>query len=757
MSQEPERASWKDRAVELEAQDRVRKRREIVLILIFSAVIAGAFVLEIYLSREAQEQPEFPFLSSTFFFAFWNLVVILALVVLFLALRNLTKLFFERRRGVFGAHLRTKLVLAFMLLSILPAGILFGFSIFFISSSIERWFDPAVAQIFSTSKEVVQNTYQMTGEDMLHYARNLSYKITEERLLSSAKLADLKKFIDQYQAEYPLDAIAVYSGRAEEIYRKPGDRAQGEKPSLEVIEKALAGYEGYFPEATPEGDWVWAVMPIWSSWEQKRDVVGAVVVTKYLGAGLSSQLDRSLNAFKDYQALKAKELPIRRQHFMLLLLVTLVVLFLSVWFGFYIAKGITIPIQLLAEGTQEVASGNLGYRIEMESSDELGVLVKSFNKMTEDLKRSQQELDQRRVYIETVLANIDYGVIATDPFGKILAVNQPALLILGKKREELVDHFLTGALPPDLSRQVEEMDAEITKREKHTEVREGFHRSREKRAYLRLSLSQMRSASGELLGKVLLIDDLTDLVRAQHSLAWREVARRIAHEIKNPLTPIQVSAQRLYRKYESVLGEQGDVLRECTNTISRQVEEIKHLVDEFSSYARFPGLKLEPHQLNQVIEEVVALYREGNPDVEFKMELDADLPIFDFDRDQIKRAIINLVDNAVKSLDAKPGKITLKTLHLKDQLCARIIISDTGKGIPAEDRERIFEPYYSTRAQGTGLGLAIVQRVINDHYGAIRVDGNEPEGTAFTIDLPLKSRQSQGGASPNQKQTGGLS
>lgn len=742
--------------MELEAQDRARRRREIALILIFGVIIAGAFGLEIYLSRVAQSQPTIPFLSSTFFFAFWNLVLILTLVVIFLVVRNLVKLVFERRRGIFGAHLRTQLVAAFMFLSILPAGILFGFSVYFISSSIERWFDPAVAQIFDTSKEVVQNTYQMTGENMLYYARQLSLKITEDRLLSGNQREALAQLIDQEFKEYPLDEIAVYSGQAEEIYRTSGDKALAAQPSKAVVEKALSGYEGYLPEPNSQGDLVRGVMPIFSSWEPKRDVVGVVVVTQYLGAGLSEQLDRSLTAFRDYQALKQKELPIRRQHFTLLLLVTLTVLFLSVWFGFYIAKGITIPIQLLAEGTQEVASGNLDYRIEMEASDEIGVLVKSFNKMTEDLKHTQQELGQRRVYIETVLANIDYGVIATDSLGKILAVNQPALLILGKKRDELVENYISGALPGELSRLVQEMDQELAKRNKHTEVREAYHRGQEKQAYLRISWSRMRGSSGELLGKVLLIDDLTDLVRAQRSLAWREVARRIAHEIKNPLTPIQLSAQRLYRKYESVLGDQADVLKECTSTIARQVEEIKRLVDEFSSYARFPGLKLENHQMNQVMEEVVTLYREGNPEVEFKLELEPELKEFEFDRDQIKRAIINLVDNALKSLEGKPGQIMAKTLYLPDLYSARIIIADSGRGISGEERERIFEPYYSTRPQGTGLGLAIVQRVVNDHYGTIRIEPNQPQGTIFIIDLPLKTRESQAGMpAPPKMETGG--
>ena len=269
MSLSGEGSSWKERAAELLAQDRARRRREIALIVIFVIIFGVAFFLEFHLSRVAQSQLELPFISSTLFFALWNIIILLGLVVIFLAVRNLVKLIFERRRGIFGAHLRTQLVVAFMFLSILPGGILFGFSIYFISSSIERWFDPAVVSVFDSSKNVVDNTYQMVGENMLHYARQLSWQITEDRLLSGGEFEDFKKFVEQKQKEYPLDEIAVYSGQAEEVYRTSGEKVLAEKPKASVLEKALGGYEGYFPESSGEGDLVRGVMPIWSSWEQK--------------------------------------------------------------------------------------------------------------------------------------------------------------------------------------------------------------------------------------------------------------------------------------------------------------------------------------------------------------------------------------------------------------------------------------------------------------------------------------------------------
>lgn len=744
MTEQREGASWKDRAKELEAQDRRRRRREGLLIAVFVVIIGAAFLIELQLSKSGQGQGEFPFLTSTLFFAFWNLVSILALVVLFLVVRNLVKLIFETRHGVFGSSLRFRLVTAFIILSLGPATVLFLFTNFFITNSIERWFDPAVARIFASSSEISQNTYQMVGENTLHFAKNLSQQIMEQRLLSSANSAALKKLLETKQQEYKMDALEVFSGQGEEVARVNAREFDNiPSPHKQVIANALKGYEGIFPEPFGEGELVRGVMPIWSSWEEKREVVAAVVLTQYLSAGLSKQLNANITAYRDYQKLKGEEKFFKREFRVILILVTLVVIFLSIWYGLYLAKGIIIPIQLLAEGTEEVASGNLDYRIEMDSTDEVGTLVKSFNKMTGDLKHSRDELEQRRIYIETLLANIDSGVIATDPEGIILTANQAALLILEKKREDLVGHPLDQVLPGQLAELIEDTDRELTEAEHHTAVRQVFFQSEDKRAYLRISLSRMADTSGRLLGKVLLIDDLTDLVRAQRSMAWREVARRIAHEIKNPLTPIQLSAQRLLRKYESTLGNDAAVLRECTSMIASQVEEMKRLVDEFSNFARLPGPQFGFHQINEVLEESAALYREAHPEVEFKLELDSSLPVFEFDRDQLKRALINLVDNAVKSLEGKSGQILLKSQAIPLMFTARIVVADTGKGIPRLARKLIFEPYYSTSGHGTGLGLAIVQRIVSDHYGKITVEDNQPRGTRFIIDLPTRLRKSE--------------
>ncbi len=603
-------------------RDRARRRREAVLIVLVGLVIGFAFYFESRLVRMAEEQASHLLVSGMVFFAFWNLIVILLLVLLFFVVRNIVKLIFERRRGIMGAHLRTRLVWAFVSLTFLPGIVLFGVSFFFINYSVERLFTPEVSSLFDASKNIISNTYQATGEETLHFAQMLSRGITEGRLLSSDRENDLKSYVQEKREEYNLGLVEVFSTSKEVVVRaSQPDLAEMffTLPGSEEIEKALSGQEGFFHEEVGGKEVIHGVYPVFSSWEEKRrDIVGAVVVNKYLSKSLLLQLSDTNRSVENYRQLLSRQLNIKSQHVLILILITLAVLFFAVWFGFYLAKSITVPIQLLAEGTREVATGNLDYRIKVEAEDEIGTLVQSFNKMTADLGRSREEL-----------------------------------------------------------------------------------------------------------------------VRAQRSLAWRDVARRIAHEIKNPLTPIQLSAQRLQRRYTDHLGgEDAKVFKECTDTIIKQVEELKSLVNEFSAFARLPAIEPKPNDLNQIAREAVALFREAHKEIGFELKEAPELPVFDMDRDQIRRVFINLFDNAVESTDGK-GRVEVEIGYDEGSGIGRVEISDTGRGIKEEDKARIFEPYFSTKSHGTGLGLPIVQRIVTDHFGHIRVTDNTPKGARFIIEFPV--------------------
>jgi two-component system nitrogen regulation sensor histidine kinase NtrY len=435
------------------------------------------------------------------------------------------------------------------------------------------------------------------------------------------------------------------------------------------------------------------------------------------------------------------------------LLMTLIIVFSFTWFGLYLARGITGPIEQLAEGTREVAAGNLSYRVQARADDEIGLLVDSFNRMTGDLDHSKTrleaayldlqakhgELEGRRRYTETVLEAIATGVVSFDQASRLTTMNRAAARMLG----------LTAATPgrslrevfasPDfddvvaLAHRVSRGKDETTERELHLR-RDGAA------VTLLASATALRGPDGEYAGVVFVFDDLTELLRAQRLAAWREVAQRIAHEIKNPLTPIQLSAQRLRRRLGDRPGEDKRLLEECTGTIIQEVEGLKHLVDEFSRFARMPALTPKPTDLRALVEGVLALYRESQPGLALTTRFALDLPLVAIDPDQIKRAALNLVDNAVEAVGGA-GTVCVELGYSPDAGRVRLTVSDDGPGIASEDKEKLFLPYFSTKATGMGLGLPIVHQIVSDHGGTIWVEDNLPQGSRFVIELPAAAVQ----------------
>jgi two-component system nitrogen regulation sensor histidine kinase NtrY len=426
---------------------------------------------------------------------------------------------------------------------------------------------------------------------------------------------------------------------------------------------------------------------------------------------------------------------------------TLVIVFSVTWFGLYLAKGITVPIQRLAEGTREVAAGNLDYRVTAEADDEVGILVTSFNKMTEDLASSKRQLEraytdlqakhaeltERRRYTETVLEAVATGVVSADDAGLVTTVNRAAAEMLGLDPTASVGRPYTEAFAAreyaDLVLLIQRMDRlrEGSLERELRVPRNGQHLT------LLASVTALQGPDGAHLGLVLVFDDLTELLSAQRLAAWREVAQRIAHEIKNPLTPIQLSAQRLRRRLAGRIGDDGGVLEECTGTIIGEVEGLRRLVDEFSRFARMPSLAPKPIDLHRLLDGVVALYGETHPAVTLRGEYAPDLPVLEADGDQLKRAVLNLIDNAV---EAGADEVAIATRwNGVDRV--QVVVADNGIGIAHDVRDTLFLPYVSTKTTGMGLGLPIVHQIVTDHGGQIRVDDNAPRGSRFVIDLPV--------------------
>ncbi|MEW6668772.1 MAG: ATP-binding protein [Thermodesulfobacteriota bacterium] len=739
---------------EAEKQDLKRRRRERYII---ASLLVMVTVLTTYLGLKVFDLGlDLPVSNSILIFALINVNVILLLLLLFLTMRNLVKLLFERRKKIMGARIRTKLVAAFITLSLLPTIILFFVSVQFISTSIEYWFNLPIERSLKNSIEVGQGYYSRIAEEVLASGNLLSGLISYQGYMAQGRTEELIRLIESKRMEYHLASLKVL-GRSLKVTAASQDEKVDLSPfkaaSMDNLRKSLEeGSDSQEIQSSPFGDLVSVITPVFSRRESKA-VVGLIVLDKFVPGAFVNRLNAIASGVEEYKQFKMLKNPIKISHMITLSIVTLLIIFSSIWFGFYLSKGITVPIQELAEGTKRIASGDYDVFIDLGAEDEIGVLVNSFNRMTLDLKNSKKqveaaneelrksniELEQRRLYMEIVLANVAAGVISVDGDGRVLTINKsaekiflvPADRVVGRHYEEVVGRDNLGVIN-GLFRDRSLLRKGFLQRPIRLAVEDRI-------LSLLVFLNVLWDDRGKYLGLVAVFEDLTEVEKAQRLAAWREVARRIAHEVKNPLTPIQLSAQRLRKRYGRLLTqEDGRVFEECTSMIVDQVEELKALVNEFSSYARMPALNPAPNNLKQIIEESVSLYRETRKEVTISFHDSPDLPLMKVDRDQMKRVMINLLDNALDAIDGK-GEIVIDLFHDKDEEKVRIEVADDGKGIPPEHKTRLFEPDFSTKKHGTGLGLAIVSSIISEHEGSIWVQDNLPRGSRFCIELPVRT------------------
>jgi two-component system nitrogen regulation sensor histidine kinase NtrY len=673
------------------------------------------------------------------FFLLLNVNLILLILLVFLVVRNLVKLFFERRKGILGSRLRARLVLAFVALSLVPTLLLFFIAGSFVSRSLDRWFDVQVENSLKGSLEIAETYYQNSANNALFYARQLSQRITQEGFYDPDRLTDLKQYIETRQRDYNLGTVEIFSPDGQLLLVAFNDQVPTGvtiKPEAEFFNRALRGSEVTWTQGFGGGDVIRGGVPVYSGEKDKR-ILGVVVVDYYVPKSLTKKASQISQSYEQFKYLAVLKNPVKNTYVLTLLLITLVIIFSATWFGLYLAKGITVPIQKLAEGTHEVAHGNWDHHIEASGDDEIGTLVDSFNQMTRDLKQIQLELERKGRYLETLLANITAGVISVDPAGNITTINRAALQMVGVDAEQALGRSYTEVFH---SQHVEMMSEIMEDARAHMSVeREVKMPIGERVLTVMATAATLRDEEGRILGFMVFLEDITQIQKVQRMEAWREVARRIAHEIKNPLTPIQLSAERLRKRYAHLLETNGAVLDKCTSTIIRQVEELKALVNEFTNFARLPAAELAPNDLNEIVQEAIFLYKEGHKGIDFRFVRGAELPLLELDRDQIKRALINLLDNAVAAVDEK-GEIRVSTDYDPTFGVVQLEVADNGCGLAADVRERIFEPYFSTKKDGTGLGLAIVSTIVSDHRGYIRVRSNDPRGTRLIIELPAPGK-----------------
>ncbi|MCL1980176.1 MAG: ATP-binding protein [Proteobacteria bacterium] len=737
----------------LTAEQRKKKQRLVWLVIAFCLLLIPVLG---YVQRGLLNGDfHLPISSTILIFALININGLLLLLMLYLVLRNLVELVFERKQKILGSRLRTRLVICFISLSLVPTVILFLVALRFVSTSMDYWFNAQIEDSLQSSLNLAQATIDDSSAQAKYTGQQLA-SILESGTLNLADIKALERFFSQTLAlDLPgaPDSILLLNSERKPLISMAGPRLQAIAPPPPPSEalRLTATFDRIevITQKTVLGELLEAIVPV--EVKLKTPQTWFLVTSVLIPAARLESMQSISGGITGYQQLVMLKAPIKFSLIIMLLIITLLVLFGAIWFGFYIARGLTGPIKKLAEATRRVADGDMDFIVEKEADDEMGMLVDSFNSMTAEILASNRQLarthealrdsnevsEQRRRYLETILENVAAGVIALDENNRITTINRFAEELLAIEPTAFLGRDFHSVLPKQHVLIVESFIKELLASGKSTierhlrvTIRRGETLS------LQVNVTRMVDDHQQPIGFVIVFDNLTNLEKAQRLAAWQEVARRIAHEIKNPLTPIQLSAQRLRKRYLDSIGDNRDIFDQCTATIVNQVDEIKKLVSEFSNFARMPELHKEQKDLGQLIHEVVILYQEAHKHLTIACQIDPTVPEFLFDGVQIKRVLINLLDNAVSVLGGGGTiTVTLEFGSAADQV--RMKVADTGPGITDEVKLRIFEPYFSTRKSGTGLGLAIAHTIVSEHGGTIRVVDNSPIGTVFAVELPL--------------------
>jgi two-component system, NtrC family, nitrogen regulation sensor histidine kinase NtrY len=730
--------------------------------LLLIAMLGGLFWLS-----ERTTEIALPLLTDVILYALLAVDVALLVALFFVLARNLLKLWVEQRRSAPFARFRAKLVAALLAMTIIPAVLVLISGSGVIRNVAARWFSPPVDRILISAQTLASDWYRDHQEEMKFRAERLASAVAAaedanlDRLVN-AELASMRDgMIEVYRAAgepgHPPDVTLI---TARESTTLPQNAVRASSASADRI--AARAVTSARVETTDDqldnlGLLVRAAWPIRNA---DGAAVGAVVVSQYVPADLRGYARLATSEAEQYRALKLLSGPIQVFYVSIFLAVTLLILISATWLGLYVAKRITRPVQQLAEGARAIGEGRFDVRLEPETSDELGSLIEAFNMMAAELRTSRERLDQsrldlerknievdaRRRYIETILERVATGVISLDASGRISTVNGAAERLLGLD-DAAVGQPARAVFDRGELRPLQPL-VDATERSDPRGVVQEITLAREEREiHLATAATVLTGDDGQSEGAVLVLDDVTPLIRAQRVAAWRDVARRLAHEIKNPLTPIQLSAERLRRHFSAAPTQTQALVGECTDAIIAEVEALKGLVDEFAQFARLRGPRMVPTDLNRLVDDTLRLYggvlQKGSLRVE--QQLANELPPVRLDAEQIRQVIINLVDNALEALGgpsaaAQPNgqcpTIHVLTSHDARDGFVKLVVSDNGPGVPPADRDKLFMPYYSTKGRGSGLGLAIVRRIVVEHGGGIEVGEVQPTGTAFTVELP---------------------
>jgi two-component system nitrogen regulation sensor histidine kinase NtrY len=685
-----------------------------------------------------------------------NLTILVALA--FVLTRNILKLLVERRRALPFARFRAKLVAVLLGMAVVPAVLVLLVGSELIRTSVDRWFNQPMDVMLSSANAIAADYYAQQQQLVSTQAQRLARSLGAIGL-PGAEPADIRALVAPDVVQERLDLVEVYRfGTGADSQRRvmplvdvrspkmPPDYSRASADRL-AARTAAGAAESRVVEPLPNGgDLIRSAVPVRAA--PGGTVTGVVVASEYLTDRFAARARGMTEAYEAYQQLRVLKQPLTGVYLSFFLMLTLMILVGATWMGLYLAKRITRPVRMLAAAADEIGAGHLDHRVTWDADDEFGSLIEAFNRMagelaasrtkleqsSVDLERRHHDVESRRRYVETILDRLATGVVSVDVAGRIRTWNAAASRLLG------IDHRVTG-LPvgtvlgsPEL-RPLAMAIQESGARTEDLRPREVAITREGRDLHLAVMATPLRRDDDTTDGVVMVFDDVTPLIRAQKVAAWREVARRLAHEIKNPLTPIQLSAERLRRHFSQAPESTRQLVDECTTTIVGEVESLKGLVDEFSQFARMPAPRAVSTDLHALLDEALSLYRGLLAGVEFRVQYAQGLPRVSVDPEQFRRVILNLVDNAIEAMD-RQGVIDIETRFDATHHLVRIVVADNGPGIPPAERDKLFLPYYSTKKRGSGLGLAIVRRIVAEHGGSIEVTDNEPRGTRFAIEIP---------------------
>jgi two-component system nitrogen regulation sensor histidine kinase NtrY len=726
---------------EADLRRRRRRLRQIAFITVLLALLAAAWLVRGDFSLRALLGLDGPAdaltlyaLSTLNFIAFVTLALVLV--------RHLLKLLRERREQRLGSKFKSRMVMGSIALTALPTAMLFLFSFFLIDTTIRIFLQPTQT-IVSNARGVLSDSIEYEVDNLRASARGIARDNALQRA-PAIDVAALRPGLDRQARRLRLAALELRErgGVVTSIDSEGAALAPifaEEMAAARTATDAGQFYQGVARNSDDNGA-IFMIVGVPIGAGQRNDVDRAMIVVRRFPPELAAKfvsIERQLAAS---EALVGQQGQIRKRYVATLSLVTLIVLFATIWIALYVSRSVTDPIQALVEATGEVAGGNFAHRIDAPAAGELKTLVDSFNAMAEQLGESRARLEERRAYIETVLASLTTGVVSLDASGRVTMVNGAAarMLDLGPGPYDL--ETLAAAVGPARAK----FEALLRRARRSGaaagEVAIRLHDGTEIPAAV--SVSSLTGPDGAYSGAVVTVEDVSELVKAERVAAWNEVARRMAHEIKNPLTPIQLSAERISRGFRRDEVREsarfGAIVDECTATIVREVGALQHMVEEFSRYARMPQPRFEPGDLNEIVRTAAGFYEGRLDGVRLDLDLDESLPPLTLDPEQMRRVVVNLVDNALEAVaSVDERRVSVSTRYDARAEAARLVVEDTGHGIDPADRDKLFLPHFSTRSRGTGLGLAIVRHIVSDHRGRIWIGPNAPQGARFTVELPV--------------------